>query len=72
MACEDLLPPTNYDPVDPGPGQEPPDEPVDPESRQNLLEAGGDLPLPDKSTVFTVGIVSSPEGGRSWPWGLQQ
>jgi hypothetical protein len=53
VACEDLPPPTNFDPVDPGPGQK-------------LLEAGGDLPLPDKSTVATV---SPPDGGRSWPWG---
>src|ERR671917_505318 len=66
VACEDLPPPTNFDPVDPGPGQELPDEPVDPERRQKLLEAGGDLPLPDKSTVVTV---SPPDGGRSWPWG---
>jgi hypothetical protein len=53
VACEDLPPPTNFDPVDLGPGQK-------------LLEAGGDLPLPDKSTVATV---SPPDGGRSWPWG---
>ena len=64
VACEDLPPPANFDPVDPGPGQEPPDDPVDPGSRQKLLEAGGDLPLPDKSTVVTV---SPPDGGRSWP-----
>jgi hypothetical protein len=66
VACEDLPPPTNFDPVDPGPGQEQPDDPVDPEPRQKLLEAGGDLPLPDKSTVVTV---PPPDGGRSWPWG---
>ena len=66
VACEDLPPPTNFDPVDPGPGQELPDNPVDPEPRQQLLEAGGDLPLPDKSTVVNV---SPPDGGRSWPWG---
>ncbi len=66
VACEDLPPPTNFDPVDPGPGQELPDEPVDPERRQKLLEAGGDLPLPDKSTVVTA---SPPDGGGSWPWG---
>ena len=66
VTCEDLPPPTNFDPVDPGPGQELPDEPVDPGHRQKLLEAGGDLPLPDKSTVVTV---SPPDGGRSWPWG---
>jgi hypothetical protein len=30
VACEDLPPPTNFDPVDSGPGQEPPDETVDP------------------------------------------
>jgi hypothetical protein len=66
VACEDLPPPTNFDPVDPGPGQELPDDPVDPGSRQKLLEAGGDLSLPDKSTVVTV---SPPNGGRSWPWG---
>ena len=53
VACEDLPPPTNFDPVDSEP-------------RQKLLEAGGDLPLPDKSTVVTV---SPPDGGRSWPWG---
>ena len=66
VACDDLPPPTNFDPVDPGPGQELPDDPVDSGSRQELLEAGGDLPLPDKSTVVTV---SPPDGGRSWPWG---
>jgi hypothetical protein len=67
VACEDLPPPTNYDPVDPGPGQALPDEPLDPEPRQKLLEAGGgDLPLPDKSTVVTV---SPPDGGRSRPLG---
>ena len=63
VACEDLPPPINFDPVDPGPGQELPDEPVDPGRRQKLLEAGGDLPLPDKSTVSPL------DGGRSWPWG---
>jgi hypothetical protein len=65
VACEDLPPPTNFNPVDSGPGQELPDDPVGPEPRQELLEAGGDLPLPDKSTVVTV---SPPDGGRSWPW----
>jgi hypothetical protein len=53
VACEELPPPTNFDPVDPG-------------FRQILLEAGGDLPLPDKSTVVTV---PPPDEGRSWPWG---
>ncbi len=53
VACEDLPPPTDFNPVDPGPGQK-------------LLEAGGDLPLPDTSTVVTV---SPADGGRSWPWG---
>ena len=53
VACEDLPPPINFDPVDPG-------------RRQKLLEAGGDLPLPDKSTVVTV---SPPDGGGTWPWG---
>jgi hypothetical protein len=66
VACEDLPPPINFDPVDPGPGQELPDDPVDSGPRQKLLEAGGDLPLPDKSTVVTE---SPPDGGRSWPWG---
>ncbi len=66
MACEDLPPPKNYNPVDSGLGQELPDEPVDQEPRQKLLEAGGDLPLPDKPTVVAV---SSPDSGRSWPWG---
>ncbi len=66
MACEDLPPPINFDPVDPGPGQELPDDPVDSGPRQKLLEAGGDLSLPDKSTVVTE---SPPDGGRSWPWG---
>jgi hypothetical protein len=65
VACEDLPPPTNFDPVDPGPGQKQPDDPVDPEPRQKLLEAGGDLPLPDKSTIVAV---PPPDGGRSWPW----
>jgi hypothetical protein len=66
VACEELPPPTNFAPVDPGPGQELPDDPVDPGFRQILLEAGGDLPLPDKSTVVTV---PPPDEGRSWPWG---
>jgi hypothetical protein len=66
VACEDLPPPLSFDPVDPGPGQELPDEPKDPGRRQKLLEAGGDLPLPDKSTVVTV---SPPDGGGTWPWG---
>jgi len=42
VACEDLPPPINLDPVDPGPGQEPPDDALDPGPRQELLEAGGD------------------------------
>lgn len=66
VACEDLPPPINFDPVDPGPGQEPPDDPIDSGSRQKLLEAGGNLPLPDTSTVVAV---SSIDEGRSWPWG---
>jgi hypothetical protein len=66
VACEDLPPPINFNPVDSGPGQELPDDPVDPGPRQKLLEAGGDLPLPNKATVVTV---SPPGGDRSWPWG---
>ncbi len=68
VACEDLPPPTDFDPVDPGPGQELPDDPVDTGGGQKLLEAGGDLPLPDKKS--TVVTVPPPDGGRSsWPWG---
>jgi hypothetical protein len=67
VACEDLPPPTDFNPVDSGPGQELPDDPVDPGSSQKkLLEAGGDLPLPDNSTVVPV---PPSHRGHSWPWG---
>lgn len=53
VACEDLPPPTDFNPVDPGPGQE-------------LLEAGGDLPLPDKANEAAG---PSPDEAHSQPWG---